>query len=1011
MPPISPVNLLLADSLPAEDLHAHLASLGFRDPVAAVRNLRGLGDDAASRPALSAVAGPLIEAIGRAPDPDGALVGLSRYLAGRPDRASFLQARQRDPASLGWLVEILGTSPFLAEILIRHGKYFDTLLGELGPDVPLVPAADEEFAAGFPSSSSLVLFEVLKRLKRRHILRIATRDILGRDSLQQATSRVSSLADWLVQRALDVVLRDRLAAERRARPPGTFVVIGMGKLGGGELNYSSDIDLMYVYEVEGDEDESAHGFFHRLARKLTEGLSAHSAEGYLYRVDLRLRPMGRSGSIAHTLSDLRVYYPTWGATFERFALIKARPIAGHLDLGQRFLDAVRPFVYRAYLDFAAVEEMYQYKARIDRAIERAEGDRNVKVGPGGIREVELFTQVLQLTYGARHPELQQSSTLAGLEALQRTGLITAAVAEALTNAYIFLRTVEHRLQLVHETQTHALARNRDQLAIAARRLRFGGAEELEAALKAHRERVHEVYQGLFERRPGTEDFEARQFFRILGEEIPDEEAVGHLAGYGFRDPASALATIRDLGREALTATSPGTARNVLANLLAAWRPRLTTCAHPERVLMRFEQLSAETGAAAPLARTLLDQHVMRDVLTDVLDSGELLALRLIRNPELLDALVREPSSADELEEVFQTALHAMDELDRREAMRQVRRFKQREEFKLLVGWLASGSLDRLQEGLSVLASRCTASVAQWHAPSRGDAGAWVVLGLGTLGGEELTVHSDLDLVTVYEDSASELRSDLRWQSFVEIMRDFLSRATEEGIVYRIDTRLRPEGTKGPLAIPLAAFRRYLETRAEPWERMAWTRARVVAGSTDLALRVMDAVNRFVYGRWDTLLPQYMAHVRTRMEREVAREGATRLDFKTGRGGLSDIDFLLQLVQIREGPADARLRTGGTRRLLASLPPTAWLSQAEREQLVDAHRFLRTLELFVRMEADSSVSWFRPDPDWLAPLGVRMRVPSPEGQQLLSKYKDTTSAVRSIYTSVLTRLAASGHPGI
>ncbi len=1005
MTPPSPVDLLLTDTLPAEDVHAHLASLGFRDPAAAARNLRSLADDPASRPALAEVAGPLIEAIGRAPDPDAALVGLSRYLAGRPDRAAFLHERQPDPASLGWLIEILGTSPFLAEILIRHGEYFDRLLGELGPDVPHAPAEDEEFATRFASSTGLVLIEVLKRLKRRHILRIATRDILGRDSLQQATARISSLADWVVQRTLDVVLRDRLAAEGRAQPPGTFVVIGMGKLGGGELNYSSDIDLMYVYDVEDDEDESGHAFFHRLARKLTEALGAHSAEGYLYRVDLRLRPMGRSGSIAQALRELRIYYPTWGATFERFALIKARPIAGQLDLGRRFLDEVRPFVYRAYLDFAALEEMYQYKARIDRAIERAERERDVKVGPGGIREVELFTQVLQLTYGARHPELQQSSTLAGLEALQRTGLITAAVSDALTSAYIFLRTVEHRLQLVHETQTHTLGRSRDQLAIAARRLRFGAAAELEAALEAHRGRVHEVYRGVFERRPGTDDFEARQFFRILGEEIPDEEAVVHLAGYGFRDAVSALTTIRELGREASAITAPGTARNVLANLLAAWRPRLATSAHPERVLMRFEQLAVETGAAASLARSLLDQDVMRDVLTDVLDSGELLAQRLIRNPELLDALVRAPSTPSELETAFEAALHAMDELDRRKAMNQVRRFKQREEFKLLVGWLASGSLDQLQEGLSVLATCCTESAARWHAPSQGEGAAWVVLGLGTLGGGEVTAHSDLDLVTVYEDSAREPASDLRWQSFVEVMRDFLSRATEEGIVYRIDTRLRPEGTKGPLATPFAAFTRYLETRAEPWERMAWTRARVVAGSTDLALRIQEAVDRFVYGRWDTALPQYMARVRTRMEREVARESATRLDFKTGRGGLSDIDFLLQLVQIREGPADARLRVGGTRRLLASLPPTSWLSQGEREQLVDAHRFLRTLELFVRMEADSSVGWFRPDPGPLTPLGIRMRVPTPEGQQLLSRYMDTTSTVRSIYASVLTRLAS------
>ena len=1003
--PVTPSDLFLSPDLTEEQAQRYLESLGFRDAAAADHHLRVMADDPAVRQALGALADSLIEALKRAADPDAAVVGLSRYLGARSAKVTFLQYLRDDSPALAVLVELFGTSPFLAEILIRNPEYFHWLTTEIDRSAPTAVENDHEFDAWLANSDGVARIDALKRLKRRHLLRIAARDILGRDTLQAATAQLSALADVVVSRTLDVVVRERLASETLERLPGTFAVIGMGKLGGGELNYSSDVDLMYLYEPDDEDDARAHACFQRLARKLTAALAEHTAEGYCYRVDLRLRPMGRSGNIAYSLRQLRQYYETWGETFERFAMIKARPVAGDRGLGRRFVEGIRPFVYRKYLDHAAIEEMYQYKVRMDRASQSLGGDRNVKLGRGGIREVELFTQVLQLTYGAARGELQQRNTLAGLEALRRAQLISDAIHDGLAEAYTFLRTVEHRLQIVQESHTHTLSSNPDDLAICARRLRFENAEKLEAALEAYRARVHDVYRELFERRAGTSSFESRQFFRILGDDVPRDEALAHLSRIGLSDPAAVLDAMGSLGQQASTASAPTAARNVLANLLAVCTPRLVRSGRPERVLIRFDQLAAQTGGVALLCRSLLENDVLRDALIDVLDSGELLAQRVIRYPELLDALVQPRSTVAALRRSFESGLARMEALEYPERMLALRRFKHSHEFKILVRWLATGSLDQLQEELSLLADYCTAGVARWRAPVRLDdpIAAWAIIALGKLGGAELTVHSDLDLVFVYEDERDPGDSTLRWQTFVGETQTFLGDPTSEGVAYRIDTRLRPEGTKGPLAIPFAALVEYFGERAEPWERLAWTRAQILVGSPALSTRLLTATNSFVYGRWDPGLPQSMHAIRMRMERELGKEGPGRLDFKVGHGGLADIDFLLELVQIREGRTRPEFRVPGTRRLLTALPPTLYISLAESEWLREALRILRTIETLARLDADSNISWLTPDAATLNPLGTRMGFGDAPGERLLALYRDVTARVRSTYATVLARL--------
>ena len=1008
---MSPSDLFLAPELSEDRASQYLASRGFREPAAADRHLQLMADDLVSRQALGSLTAVLLDCLSLTPDPDAALVGFSRYLATRAPKSTFLRYLHDDPRALQVLTQVLGTSPFLSEILIRNPEYLHWLQDELGRSVPDRLDYAEELDGLLANARGGGQLDALKRLKRREMLRIASRDILGKETVQSATAQVSNLADLVAEGALRIVCEESLERADLERLPGTFAVIGMGKLGGQELNYSSDIDLIYVYDSD---DPDGHAFFQKLGRKLTSALTEYSGESYLYRVDLRLRPMGTRGSIAYSLAQCRQYYETWGETFERFALIKARPIAGDASLGRRFVEMVRPFVYRRYLDHAALEEMFRHKSRMDREnLRRGEIERNVKVGRGGIRELELFTQVLQLLYGADGPELQEPNTLAALGGLRDAGLVSESVHDDLTQAYVFLRTVEHRLQIVQERQTHSLSEADTEREIFARRMGFETFSGLEVRLRTQRDRVHDVYRSLFERSKADANFHSRQFFRILSGELSEPEALAHLVEtYRVQDAAKVLEVVRALDEAPSIVHAKSATRNVLANLLATLLPQVEQRVRPDQILNRFEHVASHTGAATSFFRSLLENSQLRETLMAVLDVGDLPAERLARHPELLDFLALPSADPGTLRGAVGASLDNMDNVGTLERMNQVRRLKSIEETKALFEWLAGGTLETLQDKLSTLADCCIERVARWHLVETSGAGleaeSWAVLALGKLGSRELTIHSDLDLVFLYGGDAQDAETFARCQSRVRAVQEFLEQPTDEGVAYRMDTRLRPEGTKGALAMPRQAFERYLENRAEIWERLAWTRYRFLAGSPEMAASLDAAVTGFVYAAWDRRIPSSTDRIRVRMERELAREATqARFDFKVGKGGLADLDFLAQLIQVREGHERPEFRVVGTRHLLAQLPSTPFLDEQDAERLRHAHRFLRTLEALARIEADSSVSWISTDAERLESTGRRLGLSPPSGQALLDRYRQVTDEVRAIYTKVVRRLQGKG----
>ena len=1003
-------DLFLSADLADDDARVYLLSRGFRDPVAADEHLQALATDLPTRHALGAIAETLLDALGAAADPDGALVGFTRYLATRTPPRSFLGYLGNDPRAAQILTQLLGASPSLGEILIRNPEYFHWLqlaLKSPPPDRVNHNAELDRLLATHTDSATRM--DAVKRFRRREYLGVAARDLLGETDVAGATRQLSRLASVVIDVVLRSLTEELRAATERDAIPGRFTVIGMGKLGGMELNYSSDIDLVYVYEPADPDAPADHQFFQKLARQLTKALSDHTAEGYLYRVDLRLRPMGRQGDVACTLKQYAHYYDTLGETFERFALIKARPVAGDDALGRAFVDLVQPFVYRRYLDHAALEEIARYKRRAERA---ADGDRNVKVGRGGIREIELFTQVLQVTYGAEHRSLRSSATLTALAALKDAGLIETTVHDDLDHAYRFLRMVEHRLQIVHQRQTHTLDASPDARDLSARRMGFDSRAGLESTLSAHQDRVHAVYADLLAAsEEETED--GRRFFRLLGGELSDHEAVELLGRYGFADTAETLHLIRTLDQTPSLVQARSTTRNLLANLLAVMLAQVAAAAEPSRMLNRLERIVTRSGAPGSLYRTLLETPPLRTQLVTLLDSGDLFTDRLSKYPEVFDSLVAAPPDI----ETHRTAWeHELDEIEAGDPIARadrVRRLRHIEEVKVLVEWLDGGDLATLQDKLSGLADACVARIMTWLRRETEPADAqteWVVAALGKLGGGELTVHSDLDLVFVFRGEQGDGALFSRCETLVKKLYRFLEAPTSEGIAYHLDTRLRPEGTTGALALPVDRFAAYLVDRAERWERLAWTRYRVLTGSPALSEEMNRLVTGFVYGDRDPALPGYTRHIRSRMETELGKErGGDRFDLKVGRGGLADIDFLLQLLQIHHGANLPEWRVAGSRRLLAGSPASPMLGADDWARLRDAHLFLRTLETRLRIEADGGTSALSTNPNKLVVLGTRMGLPAPAGDALRRRYEEVTGDVRRIFEQGLERLEREGKP--
>ena len=1029
-----------------------LAAVGCRDPEKARQNLQRLAGSSPSHlTSFQSILPSLLNRLVNLADPDMALNNLERYAEAAIDRGFLFSLFRDSPKSLDLLLTLFGSSQHLSDVLIRYPQDLHWVLqpGLLRRERSREELLEELDGLLSRARTQQRVWAALRRFKMRETLRIGLQDLLGNLDLTGVTQQLSLMADAALQRAYEACSAElvrRHGEPRYVVPSGDkrceFSIIGMGKLGGGELNFSSDIDLLFVYEGDGETagltgpsgaligKVSNHEFFARLGESIIKAISELTSEGCVFRVDMRLRPEGRAGPLVYSLRGYELYYESWGQTWERMALIKARPVAGDRALGDAFLKLVAPFVYRRSLDYSAIGEIRAMKDRINAKVERdQETFRHVKLGYGGIREVEFIVQTFQLLYGASDPWIRESNTLRALQRMADRGHVTADEHATLAAAYTFLRTVEHRLQIVHHLQTHTLPTDQEGLTKLARRLGYSPDRSPDPALallqdhQAHIREVRQAYDYLLrEPPPGDEDIPAHPLADFLDGRV-DERAVREpLAAAGVSDLDGAIRSLLLLRDGPPFRHTTAGARRILATLAPTLMEGLTRAPDPDLALLQCERFIEGVGSTAGLYDLFKQAPLALVDLIRLFGSSEFLSQILIRHPELVDLLLlpdqTESGRPGKLVEECLSAVAAVPPGSPR--LDTLRRFKQAEEFRIgVLDLLGKADLGDVSRALTRLSEACLQAAywlgredlrSQYGLPS---ASGCVVLGLGKCGAEEMGYGSDLDLAFAYaqEGMTTGGSQSLGHAEYFERLADrickILTTITKEGTAYRIDIRLRPGGSAGRVAQSFAAFETHFSGTAELWERQAYLRARPIAGDLDVAGPFMTSLFELIYRPTSVeSLSAYITAMRRRMELELTKEKTGERHVKLGSGGIADIEFIAQLLQLAYGSSCAALRVNNTLRALEAARDAGLLDDTDVAQLCDSYRFLRTVQNRLRIVADRETSALPQDPrrlDRLARrLGYDMGDGNAPGERLLVDYRRHTERVRGIYEATFHR---------
>ncbi len=964
-------------------------------------------------------------------DPDRALDALERALSARR-----LPSEKLSDRAIGLVCQLGSGSDFFPRILARRPRLLDWLCAgrNLGAEKPL-EAYQRELAARVrrlaDPSDVAALTRLLRLYKYREMLRIAVRDLSGQATVGEVTRELSALAEASLDAAvlfLDALLRRRHGApEGSDRPGDNFCVLGMGKLGARELNFSSDIDLIYLYGREGRTAGGEGGavthfeYYARLGEQLTKAIGEVTSDGFVFRVDLNLRPDGRNGPIVNSLDSMEEYYQSFGRTWERAAMLKARPVGGDRAVGETLVASLAPFVWRRSVDHSTVEEMRALKARINQRL-GSRGD-DVKLGPGGIREVEFFVQALQLLHGGKNPKLRERATMAALSQALFAGLITARDHDILADAYLFLRKVEHRLQMLAERQTHALPEDGRARLRLARAMGFDSVAAFDAQLGRHRRAVAAIFNDVMQASGATPAAVDPMLSQAADLDAPDEARTAALAARGFRAPAEALQSLLLLARDR---TSPFAKRGGAAPEAVKLLADCAASPDPDRALFHLTGFLTAIRQPGPSYTLLAQNPSTARLLASLFGTSDYLSKDFLRHPELLEALVRSDQAVvkkgkERLAQELAARLAAHPDLE--DKLVTTRRFKNEEVLRVGLNDVA-GSLElqevswELSDLAEVLVQACRDLAWQEQLARYGEpldeAGAparLAILGLGKLGGRELGYHSDLDLIFVYS-SAGETRGGSRGkigsgEFFARLAQRLLSHLSlqlREGYLYKTDVRLRPSGNQGTLVVSLNSFADHQQRRAQVWERQALTRARLVCGDEQLWRDLQEKVlGPLVFRPVDdpALLRAEVARMRERMERELAQESRAQVNPKLGRGGIVDVEFLVQYLELLHGPVHPQVRQAGTLEALSALAEVEALSAQDAQRLTRAWLFLRKLENRLRIVHGAPLSHLPTGGPTLHMLARRLGYAGEEpGFRLLADYDATTDEVRRSYDRLL-----------
>lgn len=864
-----------------------------------------------------------------------------------------------------------GNSPYLAELALREPQTLLAIMAT-GPDAVCDQALGALARLG-PALERPKLAAALRHAKRVVALAAAVGDIGGQWDLAQVTGALSDLADGVLRVVSahlllsahargDLHLRHPEAPERGSG----FVVLAMGKLGAHELNFSSDVDLILLYDPDVHQAHEPGPVFARMARDLTSLLEARDAGGYVFRVDLRLRPDPGSTPPCVSLHAALAYYESLGQTWERAALIKARPVAGDLALGRRFLDEVRPFVWRRYLDFAAMADIHAMKRRMDAHKGTRLGDgggvqtllgHDLKLGEGGIREIEFCAQTLQLVWAGRDPGLRAPATLAALQAEAARAHLPAEDLRALTAAYVFLRRAEHRLQMVADRQTHTLPTTPQGLELFAIFLGYDSAAAFAAAALPHLHAVRDIFAGLFASLPAAPDEEMPRVLAVPPVEAPAAGVVSAVAASWLAGRPRALRTERS--------------RLLMRDLLPAIESAIARQPDPAAAAARLDEFIHRLPAGVQVLSMLQHNPALLERTADVLGAAPWLADHLASFPAALEGLAApEPVDADPGATL---AARLRDARGLDDALAIASRMVRAEDFAIsaaeLFAWfdVDSAALRRTALADAVMSALLKLSMRQ-HAERYGRiaGGGMVVVALGKAGSQEMMAGSDLDLMLIYDHPAEAADSTGArrlppTQYFARAAQGFvaaLTVPTRHGPLYAVDMRLRPSGKSGPVAVSVAAFEKYHRDNAWTWERLALTRARVVAGPAALRRRVAGAIRDAITGGDNNTVLSDTAAMRARLLRDMPPK--SEWDVKLREGGLMEVEFIAQALQLLHAHTP-RVLSPVTRSALGNLARIGALPEGNAALLIRADRDWRAVQSLLRITLGRALPVAPPPP--------------------------------------------------
>jgi glutamate-ammonia-ligase adenylyltransferase len=941
-----------------------------------------------------------------------------------PEQSVALNELLDHPLAKKILLGIAGHSPYLFDLIRADVSRLIRLL-RCEPEAHLATLIETASNEIFAAAGEADVMRLLRRMKSEAALLIALCDIGGVWPVMQVTAALTDLAVASVQSALRYLLRQEVVRGRlsppdhdRAEENNGLFVLAMGKMGAGELNYSSDIDLIVFFDPEASTlapDIEPQPFFVRLTQALVRLLQQRTGDGYVFRVDLRLRPDPASTQVAMSIDAALHYYEREGRTWERAAMIKARPCAGDLRAGEAMIAELAPFVWRKHLDFGALADVHDMKRQMQTYRGQSEisvEGHNIKVGRGGIREIEFFVQTQQLIAGGRHAELRVRPTLEAMELLASSSWITVQARDELTAAYHFLRRIEHRLQMIADEQTHSLPADAADVERFACFLGYEGRPAFVRDMLRHLNIVQGHYSKLFEGDPvGTAKLPRMDY----GAGHEDPRLLAHLMTLGFKEPTIVAQTVQRwlMGEYRVFRTI--STRHAFAEFVPALIDGLAHAEEPDRAVVTFDRFLQALQRGGRLITLLGQNRDLVALVALVLGAAPRLGDMLARQPQLMDGLI-DPrffgAMPDQRELSGRLAATVKDANSYEEFLDRLRLFGQESLFligtRILSGTVsaqqASVAFANAAEGIvNTVHGLVTERFAAQHGRIKGQETA--ILAMGRLGSREMTASSDLDLILLYDfdpehpnsDGARSLQGAHYFARFTQRLISAFTIRTNYGVLYEIDMRLRPSGRAGPLASHISSFAEYQENEAWTWEHMALTRARVISASPAFRSRIEQVIREALVRRRE---PVGIANDVADMRRAIAQEKGEDdcWDLKNAAGGLTDIDFVAQHLQLVHAAEYPDVLDVNTLKVLDNAERLGVLPHSDAEVLRSAGRLYNDLTQILRLCVSGR---FKPDAAGEDLLRVMARAgDAPDFSSLQARVKETQVEVRRVFKAMV-----------